>query len=220
MTSIAKRPGDVHGEGRTQALRKASIMNPAAAPVASPAPTASLHRFDAYRLALAFRTHVVLWLPVKRAELSGMEKDYQIIYRDLSAYLHANDLKGHVNIDANRGLGLRLGTSDKPEVRKVLDTARRILASTMYRVSATMDLGYLAEISRLMPSGDDTVHALPKAWKRRFRHPRRWTVSPAVSGSRCRCRWNTQMLQELVGRHGSGRILPSAKAEQHLHDSR
>lgn len=45
-------------------------MNPAAAPVASFAPAASLHRFDAYRLALAFRAHVVRWLPLKRAELS------------------------------------------------------------------------------------------------------------------------------------------------------
>jgi len=45
-------------------------MNPAAAPVASLAPIASLHRFDAYRLALTFRSHVVRWLPLKRAELS------------------------------------------------------------------------------------------------------------------------------------------------------
>ncbi len=45
-------------------------MNPAAATVASLAPTASLHRFDAYRLALAFRSHVVRWLPLRRAELS------------------------------------------------------------------------------------------------------------------------------------------------------
>ena len=45
-------------------------MKPAAAPVASVAPGASLHRFDAYRLALAFRAHVVRWLPLKRTELS------------------------------------------------------------------------------------------------------------------------------------------------------
>jgi len=45
-------------------------MNSAAAPVASLAPTASLHRFDAYRLALAFRSHVVRWLPLRRGELS------------------------------------------------------------------------------------------------------------------------------------------------------
>ena len=45
-------------------------MNPAAVSVASLAPGASLHRFDAYRLALAFRAHVVRWLPLKRAELS------------------------------------------------------------------------------------------------------------------------------------------------------
>lgn len=45
-------------------------MNPAAAPVASVAPAASLHRFDAYRIALAFRAHVVRWLSLKRAEFS------------------------------------------------------------------------------------------------------------------------------------------------------
>ena len=45
-------------------------MIPAAAPVAFLATVASLHRFDAYRLALAFRAHVVRWLPLKRAELS------------------------------------------------------------------------------------------------------------------------------------------------------
>lgn len=45
-------------------------MIPTAAPDASLAPTASLHRFDAYRLALAFRAQVVRWLPLKRAELS------------------------------------------------------------------------------------------------------------------------------------------------------
>jgi four helix bundle protein len=45
-------------------------MIPTATPVASFAPGASLHRFDAYRLALAFRAHVVRWLPLKRAELS------------------------------------------------------------------------------------------------------------------------------------------------------
>jgi four helix bundle protein len=32
--------------------------------------TPSLHRFDAYRLALAFRHYVVRWLPLRRAELS------------------------------------------------------------------------------------------------------------------------------------------------------
>lgn len=43
---------------------------PTTAPETCGAPTASLHRFDAYRLALAFRAHVVRWLPLKRAELS------------------------------------------------------------------------------------------------------------------------------------------------------
>jgi len=33
-------------------------------------PTPSLHRFDAYMLALQFRRTVVRWLPLRRAELS------------------------------------------------------------------------------------------------------------------------------------------------------
>ena len=32
--------------------------------------TTTLHRLDAYRLALEFRGHVVRWLPLRRAELS------------------------------------------------------------------------------------------------------------------------------------------------------
>ena len=34
------------------------------------APTPSLHRFDAYRLAVEFRRIVVRWLPLRRSELS------------------------------------------------------------------------------------------------------------------------------------------------------
>ena len=33
-------------------------------------PTTTLHRLDAYRLAVEFRAHVVSWLPLRRAELS------------------------------------------------------------------------------------------------------------------------------------------------------
>ena len=33
-------------------------------------PTPSLHKFDAYLLALQFRRHVVRWLPLRRTELS------------------------------------------------------------------------------------------------------------------------------------------------------
>jgi 23S rRNA-intervening sequence protein len=33
-------------------------------------PTPSLHRFDAYRLAVEFRRVVVRWLPLRRSELS------------------------------------------------------------------------------------------------------------------------------------------------------
>ena len=58
------------GEGHTRLRpKKVSTIIPAATPVAFLAPTASLHRFDAYRLALAFRAHVVRWLPLKRGEL-------------------------------------------------------------------------------------------------------------------------------------------------------
>lgn len=38
----------------------------------STTPTPSLHRFDAYRLAVDFRRIVVRWLPLRRSELSDV----------------------------------------------------------------------------------------------------------------------------------------------------
>ena len=56
------------------AWRERPVLQPRRAPsrsvIASLAPIAPLHGFDTYRLALAFRAHVVRWLPLKRAELS------------------------------------------------------------------------------------------------------------------------------------------------------
>ena len=82
-------------------------MNPAAAPVASLAlaplahcggtPAASPHRFDAYRLALAFRAHVVRWLPLKRLELSD-----QLDRASISAVLNIAEGAGRCGRDQAR----------------------------------------------------------------------------------------------------------------------
>lgn len=103
-------------------------------------------------------------------KLVGMNKDYQVVYRDLSSYPHAQDLQGHLDLTAAPGVGLLFGRVDAPDVRKVLDTARRILISTMYRVAQALDLGHLAEIHRLAVSPEDNLHELLTSWERRVRH--------------------------------------------------
>ena len=81
-------------------------MNPAAATVASLAPTASLHRFDAYRLALAFRAHVVPWLPLKRAELSD-----QLDRASLSIALNIAEGAGRAGRDQARHYAIARGSA-------------------------------------------------------------------------------------------------------------
>ena len=81
-------------------------MNPADAPVASLAPIASLHRFDAYRLALAFRSHVVRWLPLKRAELSD-----QLDRASLSIALNIPEGAGRVGRDQARHHAIARGSA-------------------------------------------------------------------------------------------------------------
>ena len=85
---------------------KVPIMNPAAAPVASVAPAASLHRFDAYRLALAFRAHVVRWLPLKRAELSD-----QLDRASISCCLNVAEGAGRSGRDQARHYAIARGSS-------------------------------------------------------------------------------------------------------------
>ena len=71
----------------------------AAATVATVTPAASLHRFDAYRLALSFRAHVVRWLPLKRVELSD-----QLDRASISAVLNIAEGAGRAGRDqARRG---------------------------------------------------------------------------------------------------------------------
>ena len=79
---------------------------PTAAPVTCPAPTASLHRFDAYRLALAFRAHVVRWLPLKRAELSD-----QLDRASLSAALNIAEGAGRAGRDQARHYAIARGSA-------------------------------------------------------------------------------------------------------------
>ena len=81
-------------------------MIPAAAPVSSVAPGASLHRFDAYRLALAFRAHVVRWLPLKRAELSD-----QLDRASLSATLKVAEGAGRAGRDQARHYAIARGSA-------------------------------------------------------------------------------------------------------------
>jgi four helix bundle protein len=81
-------------------------MNPAAAPVASLAPTASLHRFDAYRLALALRAQVVRWLPLKRAELSD-----QLDRASISAVLNVAEGAGRAGRDQARHYAIARGSA-------------------------------------------------------------------------------------------------------------
>ena len=79
---------------------------PTAAPVTRPAPTASLHRFDAYRLALAFRAHVVRWLPLKRAELSD-----QLDRASLSCALNIAEGAGRAGRDQARHYAIARGSA-------------------------------------------------------------------------------------------------------------
>ena len=81
-------------------------MNPAAASVASLAPIASLHRFDAYRLALAFRAHVVRWLPLKRVELSD-----QLDRASLSIALNIAEGAGRAGRDQARHYAIARGSA-------------------------------------------------------------------------------------------------------------
>jgi len=81
-------------------------MNPAAATVASLAPIASLHRFDAYRLALAFRAHVVRWLPIKRVELSD-----QLDRASLSIALNIAEGAGRAGRDQARHYAIARGSA-------------------------------------------------------------------------------------------------------------
>ncbi len=81
-------------------------MIPASVPVASVAPAAPLHRFDAYRLALGFRAHVVRWLPLKRAELSD-----QLDRASLSAALNIAEGAGRAGRDQARHYAIARGSS-------------------------------------------------------------------------------------------------------------
>ena len=86
--------------------RSEAFTNPAAAPVASVAPAASLHRFDAYRLALAFRAHVVRWLPLKRAELSD-----QLDRASISCCLNIAEGAGRSGRDQARHYAIARGSA-------------------------------------------------------------------------------------------------------------
>jgi four helix bundle protein len=105
-------------------------MIPAATPVASLAPTASLHRFDAYRLALAFRAHVVRWLPLKRAELSD-----QLDRASISCCLNIAEGAGRTGRDQARHYAIARGSSfECLAVLDLLDLEAAPVASPHARV--------------------------------------------------------------------------------------
>ena len=117
-------------------------MNPAAAPVASLAPTASLHRFDAYRLALAFRSHVVRWLPLKRAELSD-----QLDRASLSVPLNVAEGAGRVGRDQARHYAIARGSAF--ECLAVLDLLELETAPPSSREARAILLRLMAVLTAL-----------------------------------------------------------------------
>lgn len=65
-----------------------------------------MHRFDAYRLALAFRAHVVRWLPLKRAELSD-----QLDRASISGCLNVAEGAGRSGRDQARHYAIARGSA-------------------------------------------------------------------------------------------------------------
>jgi four helix bundle protein len=119
-------------------------MNPAAAPVASIAPTASLHRFDAYRLALAFRAHVVRWLPLKRVELSD-----QLDRASISCCLNIAEGAGRSGRDQARHYAIARGSSfECLAILDLLDLETTPVASPQARVALLRLIAVLTALIR------------------------------------------------------------------------
>ena len=118
-------------------------MNPAAATVASLAPIASLHRFDAYRLALAFRSHVVRWLPIKRAELSD-----QLDRASLSIALNIAEGAGRSGRDQARHYAIARGSAF--ECLAVLDLLELETAPPSSREARSVLLRLIAILTALV----------------------------------------------------------------------
>ncbi len=118
-------------------------MNPTAAPGTGPPPTASLHRFDAYRLALAFRAHVVRWLPLKRAELSD-----QLDRASLSCALNIAEGAGRAGRDQARHYAIARGSAF--ECLAVLDLLDLEAAPPDSREARTVLLRMMAVLTALV----------------------------------------------------------------------
>ena len=118
-------------------------MNPAATSVASLAPGASLHRFDAYRLALAFRAHVVRWLPLKRAELSD-----QLDRASLSCALNIAEGAGRSGRDQARHYAIARGSAF--ECLAVLDLLDLETAPPSSREARAVLIRLMAVLSALI----------------------------------------------------------------------
>ena len=118
-------------------------MIPAAAPVASVAPAASLHRFDAYRLALGFRAHVVRWLPLKRVELSD-----QLDRASISCCLNVAEGAGRSGRDQARHYAIARGSSF--ECLAVLDLLDLETAPSSSREAGAILLRLMAVLTALI----------------------------------------------------------------------
>ena len=118
-------------------------MIPAAAPVASLAPIPSLHRFDAYRLALAFRSHVVRWLPLRRAELSD-----QLDRASLSIALNIAEGAGRAGRDQARHYAIARGRAF--ECLAVLDLLELEAAPASSREARALLVRQMAVLTALI----------------------------------------------------------------------
>ncbi len=118
-------------------------MNPVATTVASVAPAASLHRFDAYRLALAFRAHVVRWLPLRRVELSD-----QLDRASISSCLNVAEGAGRSGRDQARHYAIARGSAF--ECLAVLDLLDLETAPVESRQARTILVRLMAVLTALI----------------------------------------------------------------------
>ena len=102
-----------------------------------------------------------------------MGMHYQTGYRSMSPHAHATEISPHLSFDKGRGLALHLGTSDPPEVRRLLDTTRWFFVGIMETIGSTMGLGYAHDIEALGVQRDDPSFEWIRAFRARVRDKRK-----------------------------------------------
>lgn len=103
----------------------------------------------------------------------GRLKDYNVLYRMMSPYAHAADIRTHLALGDAPGVSLKLGITDAREVRRLVEYSILGLCVVMKRVSEIMHFGYLDEIERLKATTDGNVDALMKSWNKHARSRKR-----------------------------------------------